>query len=1321
MNKTLNKTMCLFIMMSFMLGQIQPSFATENLATVSVGDNSIGVEQPEVKDDIGGELEPGAIGRGLPWEALLRGDLPAKVDLNGIPFSEVIKGRVPEGAEINILPESLRKTVAAISLAIDKAQENLEYVPQEHKERTERTISNLVKTLVAIYQNEFDKTHLFKARATIIDKENYLVGFNYENVPGLAVDLIDFLDLDEAAEYVFHEHVPEEHKIGHKIVYEEIQSPVFWGDAGNTLGDEIRQFINTNGGITDASIKVIVNDVNIPTIKGRYAMCKKLFARSAFGDQLVFGTSGIREYVKYLQDIKCDSIGSAILSYMREIGEPEAMAIAGDLRPSTKRIVTSQILAALEMGKEVFNTGSIPTPAVVNFGMYRKQGAVPSEMVTASHCPVLPLPIEQNGIKPNRITGEVLKEDERRILKHVREFMEIEFMMSQAQSKFKKDGMRKDKQDLSDEQLVLLERALEVQSKIDVEAQQMYFDRYVDSFGKIFDENDTMAFVEHMSVGRDLIKKIFVGLGSKTENFERNEDWVEGLIVDTEDISPKLAAIVAKISSKFKTIRIKLTGIFTSDGDTDRPALFDEEGTFVYGDKLGYLTSEYIRNLESNKNKKMFVAVTATVSDAVIRRMESLGIEVAKVKIGSPYVVKAMEDRLERAKEAGEEVIVAGFERNGGYLLGSDIVLDSGKVFKALPTRDAALAIIAAFHTAKKEGKTIGELVKDRFSGEYASFAWSGLIEASTIDENDPENTEICKKYTATMGQAIMRSYSPRDLNVMEVVFNDDGSIDYIMASGEKIHADKDDEFAIDMNTKKEILEGYFGADKGFAGGIDRMNFLDGVRMFLKKENKSDSEIEVLHMRPSGNAPQWRIYSEAATLKRAMEITGYKLPAYPQIIKRYLKEKEKFEGMGIIARDNWEMKETFDGTSDAFGGLWDVKQDNWTTWEMTFGANGEHSSKEGIIFAEDNSFVTFYNTKIYDVTGDLKWLTKDGFRNTTLAIHRSIEWNRNENTLTCEERWSDGRKTSVTLSGKDAWLEIGRGIDKNVPMGKFQDMPFPVMSDKARSYFKDKGVNWFDLFDVSVESEFTVEAPMWAHNFNFQKVDMPEEYILAEDARIDKIIKPTTAKEVLKAQDLYVNNMIANIKKFIAKDPKREYLLAINMEIGGEYQQALSNNLLKKISELQDTGEFENLLTTRGKNADDLASKVSSMVDANKNLNMEDVVIITRNIDIEAEKYSSLEGTAIIAGIEDTGVTSESYLPIFETISIALGVAYGADYEVIKSIYDIITDEDVTLSMKHYEDILTKRIIQIVPRAQAFDIESIRDIYQRALEILVKA
>ncbi|MBU1894837.1 MAG: hypothetical protein KJ983_03375, partial [Candidatus Omnitrophica bacterium] len=565
----------------------------------------------------------------------------------------------------------------------------------------------------------------------------------------------------------------------------------------------------------DVNISASVGLATTPTMEPTYQHYKRILPPGTFGDQLVFGTSGIREIVKFLMDKKCYAIADGLIYYFTEMGEitlaegKNLMAIAGDLRPSTDRITLMQIASAIKHGFKVINGGNIPTPAIVNYGMYSPLGAMISLMVTASHCPVLPKNIEQNGIKPNRTTGEVLKEDERRILKQVREALEIECMKPEKENMFGKLGMRK-KSKLSEEQKKWLEKAREILDEVNTNPAEMYVERN-ELFGKIFDETDKVPFIEHMSVGRDIIKTIFDKIGINYFSEERNKKWKEKLVVDTEDVRPGLEDVVKRTVDKYAEKQIKIKGICTVDGDTDRPALFTEDGTFIYGDKTGYLTCEYICNLESMKDKKMFVAVTATVSRAVVQRLKDIGCEVAQVKIGSPYVVKAMEDRLAKAKEANEEIIVCGFERNGGFLLGSDIMLDSGKVLKALPTRDAMLPIIAAFHLAKQNNMTLGQLVDDRFSGQYASFSWSGLVQATDLG---------CEAYTATMGQAIMRSFSPVELDTIRIEFLEGAKILYTKKGGTKKTVTDEDKLAQRMNPIKTYLEGYFNEKRGFKDGI---------------------------------------------------------------------------------------------------------------------------------------------------------------------------------------------------------------------------------------------------------------------------------------------------------------------------------------------------------------------------------------------------------------------------------------------------------------------------------------------------------------------
>ena len=62
----------------------------------------------------------------------------------------------------------------------------------------------------------------------------------------------------------------------------------------------------------------------------------------------------------------------------------EFVAVAGDLRPSTGRIMEAIAQAVHDKGYNPINCGRIPTPAVALYGFDQR---IPSIMVTGSHIP----------------------------------------------------------------------------------------------------------------------------------------------------------------------------------------------------------------------------------------------------------------------------------------------------------------------------------------------------------------------------------------------------------------------------------------------------------------------------------------------------------------------------------------------------------------------------------------------------------------------------------------------------------------------------------------------------------------------------------------------------------------------------------------------------------------------------------------------------------------------------------------------------------------------------------------------------------------------
>src|SRR2546430_7149396 len=81
---------------------------------------------------------------------------------------------------------------------------------------------------------------------------------------------------------------------------------------------------------------------------------------------LAFGTSGLRGLVKDITDLEAYVNVKGALRYLLGAGDLRAssgVVIAGDLRPSTDRIMRACAQAVLDSGCQVENAGKIPTPA----------------------------------------------------------------------------------------------------------------------------------------------------------------------------------------------------------------------------------------------------------------------------------------------------------------------------------------------------------------------------------------------------------------------------------------------------------------------------------------------------------------------------------------------------------------------------------------------------------------------------------------------------------------------------------------------------------------------------------------------------------------------------------------------------------------------------------------------------------------------------------------------------------------------------------------------------------------------------------------------
>lgn len=506
---------------------------------------------------------------------------------------------------------------------------------------------------------------------------------------------------------------------------------------------------------------------------------------------LAFGTSGLRGRVEDITDLEAYVNTRGFLRFLGE--GPREVALAGDLRPSTSRIMAAVAAAVRDDGGRVHHCGRIPTPALTLFGL--EQG-LPTVMVTGSH-----IPFDRNGIKFGKPDGEVLKDDEPAILEAVAAVRSQEYGRPAQDSLFDDDGAFRSPPPPLPE--------------VDPAAADAYVQRYEDFFGTEVLSGLRVGLYAHSAVGRDLLARILTGLGAAVVPMGRTTEFVA---IDTEAISAERLRQIESLARA--ATDAPLDAIVSTDGDSDRPLIVgfetDRSLRFLGGDLVGIVTAS---RLGADA-----IAVPVSAIDAIERVFE--GVVVQRTRIGSPWVVAAM------AQMAGERIV--GWEANGGFLVGSPIRGERGTL-APLPTRDAVLPIVAVLEAARRNGSAVAA-----FDALPARFTGAGLMD------------DVPK----AVAQRIAARFAPPP-SVRAVWFHGEGEW---MDFGGLRHADGD------WSRLREVardLEACFAPLRmGRAVSID---WLDGIRVVFDGD-------EVAHVRPSGNAPQLRLYASAGSRSRVERI-----------------------------------------------------------------------------------------------------------------------------------------------------------------------------------------------------------------------------------------------------------------------------------------------------------------------------------------------------------------------------------------------------------------------------------------------------------------
>ena len=469
---------------------------------------------------------------------------------------------------------------------------------------------------------------------------------------------------------------------------------------------------------------------------------------------VAFGTSGARGLVCAMTPEVCYAFAQA---FVRAVAaQCNEVVLGHDLRPSSPSMAAACAQAIHDAGKGVVFVGALPTPAVAYYAALRQAPAI---IVTGSH-----IPFDRNGIKFYRVEGEITKSDEAAML----------------------DA------DVN----VVGEQTIGALPAQDQRAGLVYHERYLAAFGSQSLRGKRIALYEHSSVARDFLRSLLIALGAKVISLGRTDTFVP---IDTEAVRPE------DIEQARQWAQVHaFDAILSTDGDADRPLIGDERGNWLRGDVVGVLCARALG---------VQVVVTPVSSNTVAEKCGAFQ-EVVRTRIGSPYVIEGMASASQRHPLG---TVVAGYEANGGFLLGSNIQM-AGHQLKALPTRDAVLPMLALLVEAAKRNVPLSELSKS-LPGRYTA---SDRIQQVPTDASNKMIANLCQD---------------------------------LAGAGALLAPD--------------------------AGPVLEVDETDGLRLTFASG-------DVVHLRPSGNAPELRCYVEADSPEVAAHLCGGALQRVQAKINQFI-------------------------------------------------------------------------------------------------------------------------------------------------------------------------------------------------------------------------------------------------------------------------------------------------------------------------------------------------------------------------------------------------------------------------------------------------
>lgn len=371
--------------------------------------------------------------------------------------------------------------------------------------------------------------------------------------------------------------------------------------------------------------------------------------------QLKFGTSGLRGLSAELEGTPTALYAAAFGRHLMACGAARAgdtVLVGRDFRPSSPAIAAIAVGALRREGLVPLDCGTLPTPALALLGLKRGAACL---MVTGSH-----IPADRNGIKFYRPDGEIDKADETAIAAIA-------------------DDM-KQRGEVPDAAPGAAEDA-------SAEAEALFLERNRAMLAPGALAGLAIGIYQHSSVARDLFVTVLSHFGADCIALGRSDTFIP---VDTEAVSDETVERLRNWAGAHR-----LDAIVSADGDGDRPLLSDETGRPLRGDLLGLIAAKVLG---------AGVVATPVTSNSGIEAAG--GYRVVRTKVGSPFVIAAMNDAV-----ASGAAGVMGFEANGGTLTASSFALN-GTMLAPLPTRDCFLPVLAALWLAKSRGGALSTLAE---------------------------------------------------------------------------------------------------------------------------------------------------------------------------------------------------------------------------------------------------------------------------------------------------------------------------------------------------------------------------------------------------------------------------------------------------------------------------------------------------------------------------------------------------------------------------------------------------------------------------------